>query len=173
MPLLLVQAFVNTLHLERQLDLLDRPEHARAWFADTGLLSGDSPVTPYDLSLACDLRAAIRGVLESGGSHPEARKLEAVRELADTHRLRFTVGTAGILALDAIRHHEFSDALFELMLVIHGAQRDGSWARLKICANSDCKWAFYDRSRNQHGNWCDMAVCGNRVKNRRLYARGR
>jgi predicted RNA-binding Zn ribbon-like protein len=44
---------------------------------------------------------------------------------------------------------------------------------LKVCANSECQWAFYDRSRNQQGNWCDMAVCGNRLKNRQLRARRR
>ncbi|MBV9917386.1 MAG: CGNR zinc finger domain-containing protein [Solirubrobacterales bacterium] len=29
------------------------------------------------------------------------------------------------------------------------------------------------RSRNQQGHWCDMAVCGNRIKNRKLRARRR
>jgi predicted RNA-binding Zn ribbon-like protein len=42
---------------------------------------------------------------------------------------------------------------------------------MRVCANPDCRWVFYDRSRNQQGHWCDMAVCGNRLKNRRLRAR--
>ncbi|KQV43377.1 MULTISPECIES: CGNR zinc finger domain-containing protein [unclassified Rhizobium] len=41
--------------------------------------------------------------------------------------------------------------------------------RLKICPN--CQWLFIDRSRNRSRNWCDMAVCGNRVKASRHYRR--
>ena len=43
--------------------------------------------------------------------------------------------------------------------------------RLKICPN--CNWLFLDRSRNRSRAWCDMAVCGNRVKASRHYRRTR
>ena len=43
---------------------------------------------------------------------------------------------------------------------------DGTWSRLKACREDDCHWAFYDRSRNRSGQWCVMAVCGNRNKAR-------
>ena len=33
--------------------------------------------------------------------------------------------------------------------------------------------AFYDRSRNHGGTWCDMASCGNKLKNREFRARRR
>jgi predicted RNA-binding Zn ribbon-like protein len=59
------------------------------------------------------------------------------------------------------------------LVVIRDAQRDGSWARLKACANEDCRWVFYDQSRNRGGSWCDMAACGNRLKNRDFRARHR
>ena len=64
-------------------------------------------------------------------------------------------------------------ALLTLLLVIRDAQHDGTWARLKACANPDCEWAFYDRSHSRVGAWCDMATCGNRIKNRRLRQRQR
>ena len=41
--------------------------------------------------------------------------------------------------------------------------------RMKICAH--CGWLFIDRSRNSSRTWCDMAVCGNRVKASRHYRR--
>ena len=41
--------------------------------------------------------------------------------------------------------------------------------RLKVCGN--CGWLFVDRSRNRSRTWCDMAVCGNRVKANRHYRR--
>lgn len=43
--------------------------------------------------------------------------------------------------------------------------------RMKIC--SHCGWLFLDRSRNRSRMWCDMAVCGNRIKARRFYERHR
>jgi predicted RNA-binding Zn ribbon-like protein len=61
--------------------------------------------------------------------------------------------------------------LLGLLLSIRDAQADGSWDRLKLCGNPDCRWAFYDRSHSRRGSWCDMASCGNRLKNRNLRAR--
>jgi predicted RNA-binding Zn ribbon-like protein len=40
-----------------------------------------------------------------------------------------------------------------------------------VCANDECRWAFYDRSHSRRGAWCDMATCGNLIKNRNLRAR--
>ena len=66
-----------------------------------------------------------------------------------------------------------AERLVELLLIMRDAQRDGSWARLKACANDECQWAFYDRSRNHGGTWCDMSACGNKLKNREFRARRR
>ncbi len=37
-------------------------------------------------------------------------------------------------------------------------------SRLRTCGNPLCRWLFVDRSRNRSRRWCEMAVCGNRVK---------
>jgi len=42
---------------------------------------------------------------------------------------------------------------------------------LRMCASDDCAWLFLDHSKNQRRRWCDMKVCGNRVKARRHYER--
>jgi len=42
--------------------------------------------------------------------------------------------------------------------------------RIRRCAGSGCAWLFIDRSKNQTRRWCDMSVCGNRIKARRHYA---
>ena len=55
-------------------------------------------------------------------------------------------------------------ALAALLVPIAKASGDGTWQRVKACRADDCRWAFYDRSRNHSGTWCDMAVCGNRTK---------
>jgi len=45
------------------------------------------------------------------------------------------------------------------------------WARLKVCRAEDCRWAFYDASRNHSRTWCSMSDCGNRAKARAYRAR--
>jgi predicted RNA-binding Zn ribbon-like protein len=42
--------------------------------------------------------------------------------------------------------------------------------RLKICENADCKWVFYDESRNHAQRWCSD-TCANLIKVRRFRAR--
>jgi predicted RNA-binding Zn ribbon-like protein len=44
-------------------------------------------------------------------------------------------------------------------------------ARVRECDLETCSWLFLDRSKNATRRWCDMAVCGNRAKARRHYAR--
>jgi predicted RNA-binding Zn ribbon-like protein len=39
--------------------------------------------------------------------------------------------------------------------------------RLRECANPDCDLIFYDETRNGQRRWCDMATCGNRLKQAR------
>ncbi len=174
MPLLLVQAFVNTRDLDTKSDLLEDALTASAWFEAARLVSFRSSVSPADLELARAARETVRLLLEaSPGEALPSAQLEPLRELAAAHRPLLTIRDGGLLELRNARHEDLGDGLFELLLIIRGAQENGSWARLKACANPACRWAFYDRSRNQQGNWCDMAVCGNRLKNRELRARRR
>ncbi len=42
---------------------------------------------------------------------------------------------------------------------------------VRICAAANCGWLFVDRTKNRRRRWCDMKVCGNRVKARRHYQR--
>jgi len=174
MPLLLVQAFVNTIELEAQTDVLAEEGAARAWFVAAGLLPPESSLRPADLELARNVRGSIRSLLVSGrGDRVREGQLDPLRELAEKHPLRMTIDNSGVLAVENLESDDLPDRLFGLLLIINAAQRDGTWTRLKSCANAECQWVFYDRSKNQRGNWCDMAVCGNRLKNRELRARRR
>jgi predicted RNA-binding Zn ribbon-like protein len=42
---------------------------------------------------------------------------------------------------------------------------------LRSCANDRCRWLFLDQSRRHNRRWCDMQVCGSRIKSRAYYAR--
>jgi predicted RNA-binding Zn ribbon-like protein len=51
-----------------------------------------------------------------------------------------------------------------LLSVVAQAMSDGTWRRLKVCLNDDCRWSFYDHSNARASKWCDMRICGNRAK---------
>jgi predicted RNA-binding Zn ribbon-like protein len=172
-PLLLVQAFLNTRDLDQQTDVLSEADAARAWLSSAGLLPRGSSLGPVDLELVRAVREGIRSLLEPDRVSPEHDELAPLRELVETHRLRLIVDDLGLFKVTGEPNATLSDGLFGLLLIIHEAQQDGTWERLKPCANPDCAWVFYDRSRNHQGSWCEMAVCGNRVKNRKLRARRR
>lgn len=44
-------------------------------------------------------------------------------------------------------------------------------AQLRSCASDTCRWLFLDTSKNHTRRWCDMKVCGNRMKARRFQVR--
>lgn len=169
MPLLLVQAFLNTRDVDEDRDLLAELGPARDWLTDAGLLPAGATLSEAELESARSLREGIRSLLLPRSDEPDA--LAPLRELTETRRPRLTVDETGTLSLAPPRGKDLGVGLFELLLIARQAQEDGTWARLRECANPDCRWVFYDRSRNRQGHWCEMAVCGNRVKNRRLRAR--
>jgi predicted RNA-binding Zn ribbon-like protein len=173
-PLLPVQAYVNTLDLDLHTDVLAHAGEAEAWLADAGLRDPGQPGFAADLEVARAFRESLRAMIaRNTGSPPlteaELRPLEQVtREAAP----RLGVTADGQVELEwSEGARRLADGLAGLLLTIRDAQADGSWNRMKLCGNPDCLWAFYDRSHSRQGSWCDMASCGNRLKNRSLRAR--
>jgi predicted RNA-binding Zn ribbon-like protein len=172
MPLLLVQSFVNTWEGDSGLDLLSEAKPALRWLASAGLLAAGRGVDVDELSRARAVREGIRALLVHSGGGPAPTKVELrpLDQLARDARLHVALDRRGLVEF----HSEGTGGRIELsrlLLVIRDAQKDGTWWRLKACHNSACLWAFYDRSHAGLGAWCDMAVCGNRVKNRNLRSR--
>ena len=104
-PLLLVQAFVDTLDLDLRTDVLAHSDEARAWLADAGLRDPDQPGFDADLRLARETRESLRAMIgrNTGGpplTEAELRPLEQVTSQA-APRLEVTadgrvgLGTAG------------------------------------------------------------------------------
>ena len=168
MPLLVVQSFVNTWEGDSGVDLLADPVAGPRWLQESGLVRGHD----VDLVVAREIRESIRALLvaNGGGPDPTPADLRSLRALAGRARLRPVVRDGGEVDL---RPDEDPGpvSLAALLVIVRDAQRDGSWPRLKACRNPDCRWAYYDRSHAGRGAWCDMAVCGNRIKNRNLRSR--
>jgi predicted RNA-binding Zn ribbon-like protein len=169
MPLLLLQSFVNTWEGDSGVDLLaEGAAPLPPWLHDMGL----PPGADVDLVRLRGIRESVRGLIvaQTSGVAPAADDVRVLRAAARDARLLPVVGEDGTVALHP-GEVGLSSFAASLLVIVRDAQRDGTWARLKACRNPDCRWAFYDRSHAGRGAWCDMAVCGNRIKNRNLRTR--
>jgi predicted RNA-binding Zn ribbon-like protein len=161
----LVIDFVNTLDLDEGTDALATEDSVRAWLVEERLLSpASTSVSREDREHALRLRAALREMMLANNGEAldggAGRELQRVARRGDL-RVDFTAGGAVGLAPGATG---VAGALAGLLVPVAQALGDGSWQRVKACRSRDCQWAFYDRSRNRSGVWCEMAVCGNRTK---------
>jgi predicted RNA-binding Zn ribbon-like protein len=172
-PLLLVQSFVNTRDFDQGTDLLAEAAAASQWLHQAGLLAPEVTAGAEDLRAARAAREGIRSLIGRSGGGPALTDddLRPLRAVTRTSQPRLAIDPAGQVRLDPGDRGRLTDGLLGLLLIIRDAQRDGTWSRLKICGNPDCRWVFYDRSHSRRGAWCDMASCGNLIKNRNLRAR--
>ncbi len=163
--------FVNTFDAETGIDEIATRKGLADWLAGRQL--GADPtqqLSALEVEQAARLRAALRAaMLAHNGGNPG----EAAAELELTARrgqLSVCFGTTGAVSFEP-RAAGFAGALAWLLVPVATAAADGTWERVKACHAEDCRWAFYDHSRNRAGRWCDMAVCGNRTKVRAYRAK--
>ena len=160
----LVREFINTAELDHDRDQLNDPAGLKAWLVSKQLISTRVPIDAPDLDRAVEFREALRDLLTghtAGKVGPAATKrFDAV---VASIPMRLRVDDTGWVRVDAAGDG-FEGALGELLAVTHAAMDDESWQRMKACADPTCRWAFFDRSKNRSGHWCDMSTCGNRNK---------
>jgi predicted RNA-binding Zn ribbon-like protein len=168
-----VRKFVNTAHHEQGEveEDLGSPEELGAFLADNGF--GKIDVRPADLRRALEVREALRDVMGANNGEPlDQAALEVLNQMAarakvvaafdDNSNWRIEPASDGI-----------DEALGRMLATVFRSMSDGSWKRMKACGNPDCRWAFYDASKNRSGRWCEMASCGNRMKARAFRERRR
>lgn len=144
----LVLDFLNTVDVEQDTDLLDDPVAWDGWLAERGLVRGEA--SPREVRTT--LRAAV--------GDPSAGVAPVIAPVA----VSMVDGLPRVVAADVVG--AVLAAASRLVVL-------GQWDRVKICPADDCRWAFYDRSRNHSRTWCSMQVCGNREKARTWRERAR
>jgi len=168
--LALLERFINTLEVDTVADAVGTPGQLAGWIKAEGL--GEVAVDAAAHARTLALREALRGLAaaNNGGSLYPVDLATLNRAAAETG-LRPRFGRAGprlepaATGLDAV--------LGRLVAAVYEAMADGSWERLKACADSSCRWAFVDESRNGKRTWCSMKTCGNRNKVNRFRERAR
>jgi predicted RNA-binding Zn ribbon-like protein len=137
----LVVDFLNTVNHDTHTDVLDDPAAWQAWLAERGLTEGASDVR----AVRTALRAAVGDLVT-----PTSASVAVTIELP-------VGGMPRLVAQDVV------GAVFAAASRLTVLDQ---WERVKICPADDCRWAFYDRSRNHSRTWCSMQICGNREKAR-------
>ncbi|MFJ9031977.1 CGNR zinc finger domain-containing protein [Streptomyces sp. NPDC102274] len=174
--LALVQELINTRAIRDYApDLLADREAAERWLTGAagewarvhGLGSPDCALSPSDPRALRDLRDSFERLLTTtvpaSGTDPAPGA--ASRPAPSPGRgvtVRLAPDERGQVQLLPVGRGRgwLESALWSETLL---AQRAGTWPRLKICRNGECRSAFYDTSRNNSGVWHDVRICGNAV----------
>ena len=169
-PLRLVQAFVNTLDVENDVEELSSPAALEHVLAEIGApTEGGPPLGARALANALRAREAFRALaLANSGVPVEEHHLETLERVADAARFTVRFERSGARLVPQARG--LDGVLGRMLAIVHEGTTDGTWWRLKACPRDVCHWVFYDRSRNGSGKWCSMSVCGNRI-NTKTYRR--
>jgi predicted RNA-binding Zn ribbon-like protein len=160
----LVLAFLNSVDVETGTDDLRDPAAYAAWLRERGLPAGHPAA---DLVAARRLRTGLRAAAgdRTAGDRTAGDPASGPEPLRVPVRVGLDAsGRPALLATDAL------GVIAAAAVALAG---DGRWDRLKICPADDCRWAFYDRSKNRSRHWCSMAECGGRAKSRAFRARRR
>jgi predicted RNA-binding Zn ribbon-like protein len=183
--------FVNTVdswpatpdvdHLRTYADLLE-------WTVQAGLIdaltqdvlqrasSQDEAAAERILRRARALRTHLRGILSAVASDrpPKEREIAAIAAVARKAAAHSDLACHDgryAWALDRSYRDHLEWPLWELARSTIFLLTSDALRHVRECASDRCQWMFIDRSRNHSRRWCDMAVCGNRAKARRNYAR--
>ena len=160
----LVREFVNTADFEGEEEELASPAGLARWLRAHDLLEPDTEVGEKDLQRALAVREALRAQLRANnGFERDPQAVATLHEAANRAEIALSFDEAGASRLEP-RTPGADGAIGRLLTIVHEAEHQGTWARLKACPWHTCQWAFYDNTKNASGVWCTMEVCGNRAK---------
>lgn len=164
--------YANSVDTDEGTDDLTTPGELASWLVEHNLLSTRSRATAEDLALALALRSGLKEAFAHNHRHAVTSLQQQGALQVAAAELPLTLGgTPTHPQLCPVRQG-VKGGLSLLLIAVHAAVADGTWKRLKICADDDCGWAYFDASKNQSRSWCEWG-CGNRAKTRSYRARRR
>ena len=154
----LTQDLLNTVSVDLagQADLLDNLEDVGRWLTSIDVSFVKRKLRKGDLVKLKALREYLRQTMSAGA-------VSGTIESFPSGALSLAAGTVSgkisVVPIGAGVERIVSAVLMERLF----AEHDGTWRRLKLCLNTACSLAFYDRTRNNNGVWHDVHVCGNAI----------
>jgi predicted RNA-binding Zn ribbon-like protein len=161
--------------LRRRIDHLAQPEGVGGFLERWGFADVEAP-TPAQEAQLLRLRELLRRMVTAlaAGESPSDDDLDHLdRFLAGPTLRRHVTSGEGAYRLEVapVRRDwawvlsEASSSFAEIL--------EGELERVKLCDNPECRWAFYDTTKNRRRRWCNAAECGNVFKVREFRARQR
>jgi hypothetical protein len=164
--LAVVAQFLNTAEVNGHVDQLTTTPHLARWLVRHRLIPPETQFDERDRKRMIEVRDALTQLAAANsGSGADRRAVTALNDAARRIRLGVRLHPADGYRLIA-EGPGIDRPIGDLLLRVMAAMNNGSWQRLKVCANPDCNREFYDSSRNRSARWCSMATCGNRMKGR-------
>ncbi|MEV6305221.1 CGNR zinc finger domain-containing protein [Actinoplanes sp. NPDC051861] len=169
----LLLALVNTRPSDNgRVERFDGVPGLQAWLTDVGLAVAE-PVTGADVVAARELRDAFSSLFRAHCGCEDAPVETAERYLhavAARYPLVLRVTAEGVTA--EASQTGVPGAFGTLLAAAADLSARGAWPRLKLCKNPSCYAGFFDKTKNQSGQFCGSA-CGSQVSMRAYRSRQR
>jgi predicted RNA-binding Zn ribbon-like protein len=123
-----------------------------------------------------ELREAMAEILYAavGGKSPSGSSVRKLEVCLDEARAQQQLHWEGVkLAWKLPQSLSLAVPLWLLTLSAGQLITSDQMRSLRECGNDECRWLFLDTSKNHTRRWCDMKICGNRMKARRFKAQHR
>ena len=153
-----VREFVNTFDLEDGPELIGTPGELSEWLRGHELLDVDAKVGEGDVERAQAVREALRELMKANNGQERAPDaVPTLHDAAERAGIALRVDDQGSLSLEPAAQG-VDGALGRLLTIVHEAEHDGTWKRMKACPWHTCHWAFYYNTKNAGSVWCSMDV---------------
>lgn len=86
----------------------------------------------------------------------------------DAQDARILAWQEGSLSWTFNRQHAPETPLWKLSIEAATLLASEQSSKIRACCNAECRWLFLDTSKSHSRRWCDMKLCGNRMKARRF-----
>jgi predicted RNA-binding Zn ribbon-like protein len=172
--------FVNTVDWRddpaRRVDLIPTATALAAWTRHAGFpVAAGTWRRPERHHRAIGLRETLAALFGAATKHrrlPEAALAELTRWNQDAWRQRVLTSRQKTAAWRwRARANSADRLLFTIALDAADLLLSADRSRLRVCEGAGCGWFFFDRSKAGRRRWCNMEVCGNRVKVRSYRSR--
>ena len=173
-----LEAFANTFDRYNDDDALAAPDGGASRLVAAGLLPAGAALGADDVAVLRHVRELLRDLASdnTAGRPYDHATIAALGEVTAGSRLSVSFHAAGTRPTrlePAAGQPPVATVLSAVLAAVHDTACTDTWRRVKACANTECRWLFYDRSRSRTRRWCAMNACGNIVKARAYRRRHR
>lgn len=134
-------------------------------------LTADDPVTGADVVAARELRDAFTAIFHAhcGCADASVEGAEAyLRAVGPRYPLVLRVTADGVTPVAA--QTGVPGGFGTVLAAAADLAARGAWSRLKLCKNPSCQAGFFDKTRNQSGQYCS-AACNSQASMRAYRSR--